>query len=624
LPTERALAFGAALLLGAAVTPLAAQGRSAPTEAQRVDTVVVTASRREERLRNTVVATELIGAREIARAPVADLGALLSRFAGIQLDAGVPAGHGVALRGLGGPRVLILIDGQPMAGRVNGTLDLARIPLRLIERVEVVKGPQSTLYGSAAMGGVINVVTRRPANRGAEVGVAALSGSQQRRELAGHAEGGSGEWSARLDGGGTLLGIAPGVDDIDGARTLRAHVAPRITRRGSDSTWALDVSALAVDEAQRFKVGQLYSFADNAQIGVQVGATRRRGLTRFAPVASWSRFDHLSRRASTPTPASDSGAHDVQDLVQVETPLSHVFARGIVDAGLLLRRESITADRVPGGQRTAHSAEPYGQLSFGVGPTVVTAGARLALHEQWGTFLAPRLAVLWRPSDAVALRVGTGLGFRTPDFKELFLEFANTAAGYSVVGNPDLMPERSANLSTTITINGARGELRIQGHAARYSDFIETTLIDTSTSTYGYRNLAEGRIAGSEVELVSLVGAARIEVSHAYLWSRDETSRRPLLGRTPHTATIGATLPTRRAELSMRALWNSRTPIGVDESTGEMTHRAAFGQLDLGASRRVLDRLTVRTGVANVLDARPQGTWPSFVGRQWFIGLEID
>lgn len=604
--------------------PLAAQERHESREPQSIDTIVVTASRREERLRNTVVATELIGAREIARAPVADLGALLSRFAGIQLDAGVPAGHGVTLRGLGGPRVLILIDGQPMAGRVNGTLDLARIPLRLVERVEVVKGPQSTLYGSAAMGGVINVVTRRPGDRGADASVSALSGSQARRELAGHVEGGAGDWSVRVDGGGTLLGIAPGVKDADGARTLRAHVAPRLARRGSDSTWAFDFSALAVDEAQRFKVGQLYSFADNVQLGVQLGATRRRGLGRISPVISWSRFDHLSRRASAPTPASDSGARDVQDLIQFETPISHVFSRGIVDAGLLLRRETIIADRVPGGERASHSAEPYGQLSFGVGPTVVTAGARLALHEQWGSFVAPRLAALWRPTDAVTVRVGAGLGFRTPDFKERYLAFANNAAGYSVVGNPDLSPERSGNLSATVTLNTARAEVRLQGHAARYDDFIETALIDAGTSTYGYRNLARGRIAGGEVELISRVGGVHLEFSHASLWSRDKGSGRPLLGRTPHTATFGATLPTRRAEFSARALWNSRTPVGIDEPTGALTHRAAFAQLDVSVSQQLLGRLTVRSGVANVFDARPRGTWPSFAGRQWFVGVDVD
>jgi outer membrane receptor for ferrienterochelin and colicins len=64
------------------------------------------------------------------------------------------------MRGFGSRRVLVLLDGQPLVGRVNGTMDLARIPVAAIERIEIVKGPQSTLYGSDAIGGVINVISK--------------------------------------------------------------------------------------------------------------------------------------------------------------------------------------------------------------------------------------------------------------------------------------------------------------------------------------------------------------------------------------------------------------------------------------------------------------------------------
>lgn len=606
-------------MLGA---PLQAQGSPERRDGQQVDTMVVTASRREERLSHTVVATEVISRREIARAPVADLGALLGRFAGVQLDAGVPAGHGVALQGLGGPRVLILVDGQPVTGRVNGTLDLARIPLAMIERVEVVKGPQSTLYGSAAMGGVINVVTRQPRG-GTDATLSVLGGSQSRREVTGHAESSRGNWSLRLDGGGLGLGLAPGVESAGGAQTMRGYVAPRLVRRGGEAGWSLDANALVVDEAQRYMIGQLYSFSDNLQIGGRLAASRRRGLSRFAPVVSWSRFDHLSRRAQTPKPASDSGARDVQDLLQLELPVSRVTARGFTDAGLVLRRESIRADRVSGGVRTAHSAEPYGQQTFNAGPAVVTAGARLTLHEQWGAFVAPRLAALWRANDALSVRVGVGRGFRTPDFKELFLSFANTAAGYSVTGNPDLRPEHSTNASVTLSLTGRATTVRAHAHGTAYRDFIETELAD-GVASYTYRNLASGRIAGTELELIRALGAVRLEASHAYLWSRDDASGRPLLGRAPHTATAALVLSILGAELSGRAQWQARTAIGADGASGALTYREDFGQVDVGISRRVLPWLSARGGAANVFDAVPRGAWPTFAGRQWFFGVSTN
>lgn len=602
--------------------PLAAQEDTARGGRQTVDTVVVTASRREERLGRTVVATEVISRRELARAPVADLGALLGRFAGVQLDAGVPAGHGIALQGLGGPRVLILVDGQPMTGRVNGTLDLARFPLAMIDRVEIVKGPQSTLYGSAAMGGVINIVTRPPSGD-TDVAISLLGGSQARREVTGHAESTRGRWSLRVDGGGVGLGLAPGVESEGGARTMRGYVAPRIVRGAGRGGWSLDASALLVDEAQRYRVGQLFSFSDNLQVGARLSASRSGGLSRVAPVVSWSRFDHLSRRASTPRPAADSGARDVQDLLQVELPMSRVTARRVADAGLVLRRESIRADRVPGGVRTSHSAEPYGQLTFGAGPAVVTTGARLALHEQWGAFVAPRLAALWRANDVVSVRVGVGRGFRTPDFKELYLSFANTAAGYSVTGNPDLRPEQSTSGAVTLSLSGRATSLRMHAHGTVYRDFIETTLAG-GVASYSYRNLASGRIAGTEVELTRVVGAARLELSHAYLWSRDDASGRPLLGRAPQTASASVLVTRGGNEFSVRGSWQARTAIGVDDTSGALTHREDFAQVDIGVSRQVLSWLSVRGGAANVLNVLPSGAWPTFAGRQWFIGMSAN
>src|SRR5690606_1893325 len=92
----------------------------------------------------------------------ADLAAVLTEQTGIQFQAGMPSGAGIMLQGLSSERVLVLVDGRPLTGRIAGNFDLARIPSDIVERIEVVKGPQSALYGSEAMGGVVNIITRRP------------------------------------------------------------------------------------------------------------------------------------------------------------------------------------------------------------------------------------------------------------------------------------------------------------------------------------------------------------------------------------------------------------------------------------------------------------------------------
>src|SRR5690606_37747334 len=111
-------------------------------------------------LADVPVPTEVVSAEEIRRSGASDVAAVLVERTGIQLQGGHPAGSGLMLQGLGSERVLVLVDGQPFIGRLSGQIDLSRLPAAVIERIEVVKGPQSTLYGSEAMVGVVNVITR--------------------------------------------------------------------------------------------------------------------------------------------------------------------------------------------------------------------------------------------------------------------------------------------------------------------------------------------------------------------------------------------------------------------------------------------------------------------------------
>jgi outer membrane receptor for ferrienterochelin and colicins len=585
-----------------------------------LEATVVTAARREERLADAVVATEVISAQEIARSGAADIAALLEGQVGVQPDGGIPAGVGVALQGLGAQRVLVLMDGLPVVGRVGGNLDLTRLPLAMVDRVEVVKGPQSTLYGSDAMGGVINLVTRGVGEATPSAGIESTFGSLARREVNAHVAVGGAAWNGRIDGGGSVVALAPGVASDAGTRARRVHIAPRLSWSDTASAWSATATALLVDESQRYRSGQLYNFSDNSQINARLALRRRRGAGQFEPTLGLSRYEHLSRRATTPLPASDSGAVDLQQLVQVEAPATFAFAWGVADAGLVLRRESIRADRVPGGERILHSGEPYLQGTWAQGPITWTTGARLSVHERWGTFFAPRAALLWRANDQVAIRVGAGTGYRAPDFKELYLSFANTAAGYAVEGNPELVPERSASGSINLTFTGARASARIGAHRTAYRDFIETGAADAS-GTYTYGNIARGSTAGIEWDGRVLLGAWRFSASHAWLHTRDEATGSPLLGRAAHTASLMASRRILEAEVGLRAHWTGRAPVGRDETTGALTYRADLLRVDATGSLELPRGVIARAGVTNLLDRTADATWPGFTGRQAYVGL---
>ncbi|MGA1434708.1 MAG: TonB-dependent receptor plug domain-containing protein, partial [Candidatus Kapaibacteriota bacterium] len=137
---------------------------------QKVDTsavyipkqqVVVTGTRNEVLLKDSPVRVEVVDAKQTVSTAMVNLGDLLREQTGLLLTNNVRTG--VQMMGLGADYTQILIDGQPMIGRVAGVLDLSRISVGNIDRVEIVKGPMSSLYGSEALAGVINIITKKPA-----------------------------------------------------------------------------------------------------------------------------------------------------------------------------------------------------------------------------------------------------------------------------------------------------------------------------------------------------------------------------------------------------------------------------------------------------------------------------
>ena len=607
-----------------AVAPqAAAQADSVPDQVVPLDSLVVTASRRLQPLKDAVVTTELVTRRQIEETGASDLSDVLVELTGLQLETAPSGGEGVMLQGLGAERVLVLLDGQPFIGRLSGLIDLSRIPTSMIQRVEVVKGPQSTLYGTDAMGGVINVITREPERGLWSASATATAGTQGRLDLAGNLLGGVGPLSYLADIGHRSIELAPGRAGESGALARRWdgllkgrwNVAP---------SFDVEASALVIDERQRWRSGSLYEFADNRQWGVRLGASWTTGRHHFAPTLYASEYDHLNRRATSPQPVPGTGERDVQRLWEAELLYGLTMGPHALDAGIELRREAIASDRVSGHDRTLHSVEPFVQTTWAFGKWSFVPGLRLTWSEQWGTHWTPRVALLFRPVPSVALRASVGQGYRAPAFKELYMEFLNLNAGggYVVRGNPDLRPETSDNVTLGVEWSGAQLYLRGQVFYNRLRDFIEARLAGDSSglTVYTYGNIEDGRTWGAEAEVGAAWGRLRADAGYSYLKAERLPTGEELLGRPTHSArlSLGYTLPL-GVRTSLVGVYTGRTPL---ERTAEGTiDREGFLRFDLRLARSLPHGLELRLGTDNLLDARPSG-WPGYAGRHLYVGLD--
>jgi outer membrane receptor for ferrienterochelin and colicins len=585
-----------------------------------LDATVISAARREQRLKDAVAATELISRREIERSGASDVATVLAEHTGIQLDGGTPAGAGVFLQGLGSQHVLVLLDGQPLVGRVNGNFDVSRLPTGMVERVEVVKGPQSTLYGSEAMGGVINVVTREAAADALSGGLSMVGGSEGRRDVNAHAQGGRGPVRATLDVGNRHVDLAPGVSGNNGTYATRWDGQLKAQWQATDDVDAF-ASVVGIVEDQRYRVGQLYQFSDNEQWAARAGAAWRLGAHTVTPLVYLSRFGHHSRASTNPVPLAGSGQEDVQQLTELEVTYSGPVLSGTMDAGVEWRHERITADRVEGHTRSLTGVEPFAQLTWTRGDVSVTPGARVSVHEQWGTTVTPRLAALWRPIPALGVRASVGRGFRAPDFKELYISFVNEAAGYAVVGNADLRPESSTSASLDMEWSTADWLLHANTFHNRFTNFIES--VDAGApGTFTYANVADGTTSGVETEAAYVVGALRVDGGYGWLRARDGATGGPLLGRAEHSARFGLAyaLPF-GLRASAHALYTGRTPTQRDASGAVSATRDPFTRLNLRFVQELPQAISVSVGVDNLLDQEPEQGWPGFAGRTLYAGL---
>lgn len=623
---------------------------AAPAQALRValtpqavslETAVVTASRRIQKLKEAPVAVQLVGRRDIERSGATNVAAVLTEQAGLQPDGGTPSGVGVMLQGMDAQRVLILLDGQPLTGRINGNFDLSRLPASMVQRIEIVKGPQSTLYGSDALGGVVNIITRDLATRawGGSLGV--QGGTQGRRDLTGSLLGAAGPVHFSADLGRRDVNLTPGRDDQIGTEAGRWDGALKARWR-PDSSLALEASTLVLDEAQRFRIGTNWFFADRQQATARLAGTWTRGRTRLAPTLHYTHFDHLYRRSLADRPLSRLGDHDTQRLLVGELLASHVRGRTALDAGTSVRRESAASTRVvsdrgaTNGLRDRVVAEPYAQLTVGGGDGrwSVVPGLRLTADQQWGTHWTPRVATMFRPAQRLAVRASAGRGFRAPDFKEQFLQFQHISESfaYFVRGNPALRPELSDNVSGSVEWAGSRLYVRADLFDNRFRDFIESRVVgDTTVATsanpiayYTYGNVGRGRTHGTDLEAVLRLGALRVDGGYSWLEARDQDADRPLLGRARHTARLGlGGTHASGASATLNAQWTGRAPVAIG-GAGTPLVRDAWLRVNARVAHTLAQALggawRAELGASNLLDARPN-LWPGFTGRQLYTGL---
>lgn len=628
-------------------------------EAAQLPSIVVTGTRSEKPIDETPVRTEVVDRQEIERTHARTLKDALENVPGLQLrEIHGKSGYEVSLQGMTSDQVLVLIDGLPITASTGSTVDVSQYLLTEVDRVEVVKGASSAQYGSSAMGGVINVITRPIARglAGAATADAGTYGGQNADGTPGalhgnvRLEGGSEQWRARvaadaLDNKGFAVDADGWTRHGDAVRRQQYSGRVEWLPSTAGSAW-FDASAYRETDEQRYQYFAPPNYVPQRK-------TEDITRNRFAGGGQYRFGNGVRARLAGVTERYDSTTNEFSDAARTATRASsqrtdHVSAQFDMPAwrsqlwqlGGDFHREQLD-QTVNGQSELAGNAERRnGELYFQNDILFsdrweAIVGLRGQHDSDFGSHFAPKIGVrgnlLTSDDWKGVVRANFGQGYRVPNLKERYYLFDHSSLGYMVIGNPNLRPESSNSFQLGGTLNWReRVVFDANLFYNRVSNLIQTDMANyqvvNGIALYTYRNVARARTQGLETALRwQATSTLRFNAAYTYTDAEDLDTGRELTRRPRNMGRLGAdwrVLP--GTELSARARFQSSEL--ADSTTGARS--PGWGTVDLVLNQKIGAHVTAFVGANNLFDRQRDFSNASdfgpVAGRFIYLGARVN
>lgn len=396
-------------------------------EAAEVEELVVNSTRSDRRVEEQPIRVEVLGREEIEEKLLmtpGDISMMLNETGGLRVQTTSPSlgGANVRVQGLRGRYTLLLADGLPLYGGQVGGLGLLQIPPMDLGQVEILKGASSALYGSSAMGGVINLISRRPPAPGGTgerellVNGTTLGGADAVLWTTGRL---GGRWGYTLLGSGHRQGRRDRDDDgwTDVPGYDRVVVRPRVFWEGEGGSSLFLTAGTTIEDREGGTLPGAVA-PDGAPFTEQL-RTRRVDLGGMArvPLAAGTL---LAVRASGTTQSHRHEFGQVREPDRhatyfAEATVGRSLGRSVVVVGAALQGERYRSEEFPGFDYDFTVPGLFAHAEVTATQRLsVALSARLDHHSRYGTFLNPRLSVLVSPGTGWTVRASAGTGYFAP------------------------------------------------------------------------------------------------------------------------------------------------------------------------------------------------------------------
>jgi outer membrane receptor for ferrienterochelin and colicins len=407
--------------------------------------VVVTATRTPRTMGNLAIPVTLIGNKTLYQSGSLRLNDIMAEQTGLVITDNF--GKGIQMQGLSSEYTLILLDGEPLIGRTGGVLDLSRITIRNIRKIEIIKGPSSSLYGSEAMGGVINIITDRAGQHKTDANL--------RYGRFGSIDGAI-NVSRRFKN--TDIQIASNYNRSEGY-SLKPFAVQKTVEPFWKAAHQLNLNHRLSD---RWKAGTglrfNHSHIDNSIAVQNLGNTivskgfEKNQEFNFTPYLQYQ----VDKKIKSVLRGYITGFNALQQLDVKDAygsyndKFNQLFARleqqtdiHPTETSTLTLGAGIIKEQVGSNRYDSLSTMRQNQIIYAFAQHehalserfTIVGGARFDANKAYASVMSPKLSFQYKLNRQLTFNASYGRGFKAPDFRQLYLNFTNLAAGaYSVFG----------------------------------------------------------------------------------------------------------------------------------------------------------------------------------------------
>ncbi|MFC2499234.1 MAG: TonB-dependent receptor plug domain-containing protein [Selenomonas noxia] len=650
--TKKKVLLTAAVLSAVSIPAYAAQrAENAPETLVHTDEIVVTASRTEQEVKETPSAVEVITRADIDKMGAETLAQALKLAIGIDIQENAMVGNRSAIRGMNTNQTLILVDGRRV--RTENTIEtmnyyeLQRINMDDVERIEIVRGAVSSLYGSEALGGVINVIRKRPAKAQASL---TLDWTTRQSDQGIRLDSGKvGKWAFSTsfkhmdvrergtDARSSMYGKKY-FFNIDG----RMDVA--------QNKW-LDVffDYLKEDLYMKDSLTQGTSYDhDRFSTGVKYSGRDRRGDYELQTYYTY--FDKNQRtrnRASGGLNSFDDMRYN--SLIFDGRRSMQIAPNHLLTLGGEYRKEDYESTRIRGSRRktlegvtnqfgdsSMNYAALYLQDEWVASPRwLLIPSIRWDYNDVFGSEVTGKLGTTYKINKGLRFKANVGTAYRAPTASELYFDWRHTPNArmdVHIIGSPNLKPEKSFNFDIGIEAERGKTSGKLSYFHNKVEDLIDKNPVITPLpgfpprmlATVTYQNVDSATIQGIELEAKQDLGSGfALRGLYTYLDAQDDKKNTRLMGRARHKASLQLSYDDPRHGWNATLWQDWLTDYRYTERIRgvDVQKSASIGLMNFVVTKKFNDQFSAYLGVDNIFNKESDAL--AYDGRIWRGGVRM-